>query len=355
MYILEVFALPPLKRRQYEHCRMTIQENIAALFNTCCSNPLSITKIQGDASVRQYFSVIGTNNTAIACYDPAFDASTALTYPFLVIHNLLSLHAIPVPTIKAIDAKTGILLLEDCGNLLLQNIFGSSTAQSIPTLYREIIDILVQLQAIGGDKSNIPFSISFDQQKLMFEFDFFIEHGLLDYFTPIFDQQSISTLRHEFQAIAELLVKPKHFVLNHRDFHSRNILVYHDKPVIIDFQDARMGLPQYDAASLIKDSYIKLAPSLTEELKVYHYNALRSHNLSTISFDEYLFYFDIMAFQRNIKAIGTFCYQTNVKKNKTFEHSIAPTLAYIPDYIEARTELRRAGKILQPLFESVAS
>ncbi len=335
---------------------MTIKENITALFKTSCSKPLSITKIQGDASSRQYFRVIGTNSTSIACYDPAFEASAAIDYPFLVMQELLSRHAIPVPAVKAIDAATGILLLEDCGDLLLQNLFRSPEAQNIPARYREIIDILIQLQAIGGTVStDIPFSRSFDQEKLMFEFDFFIEHGLLDYFASAFDPQQIGILRHEFEAIAELLVKPRHFVLNHRDFHSRNILVYKDKPVIIDFQDARMGLPQYDAVSLIKDSYVKLDPLLTEELKAHHYNALCLHDLSTMSFDEYLFYFDLMAFQRNIKAIGTFCFQTRVKKNNAFEHSIAPTLAYIPDYIEARTELKAAGEILRPLLDGATS
>ncbi|MFZ4524267.1 MAG: aminoglycoside phosphotransferase family protein [Chlorobium sp.] len=334
---------------------MTIKENITTLFNTCCSKPLSITKIQGDASSRQYFRVIGTNDTFIACYDPEFETSTPDTYQFLVMHKLFSTHHIPVPAVKAIDAEKGLLLLEDCGDLLLQNLFGSQNEKTIALLYQEIIDILVQLQVISGGKNNIPFSRSFDKEKLMFEFDFFIEHGLLDYFASAFDPKLIGTLRHEFEAIAELLVQPQHFVLNHRDFHSRNILVYKGKPVIIDFQDARMGLPQYDAVSLIKDSYIKLNPLLTEELKAYHFNALRRHNPGTMSFDEYLYYFDLMAFQRNIKALGTFCYQTKVKKNNAFKHSIAPTLAYLPDYIEARTELRAAGKILRPLLEGSAS
>ncbi len=334
---------------------MTIEENISAFFKSCCGHPLSITKIQGDASSRQYFRIIGITDTFVACYDPVFEASTAYTYPFLVMHALLSRHDIPVPAVKAIDSEKGLLLLEDCGELLLQNLFESQKNQTTRVLYREIIDILIQLQTIGGEKSTPPFSRSFDTEKLMFEFDFFIEHGLLDYFASSFDQQLIGTLRREFETIAELLVKPRHFVLNHRDFHSRNILVYKDKPVIIDFQDARMGLPQYDAVSLIKDSYIKLDPLLTEELKAHHYNALRSHELSTMSFDEYLFYFDLMAFQRNIKAIGTFCYQTRVKKTNAFENSIAPTLAYLPDYIEARTELKAAGEILRPLLDGAAS
>ncbi len=332
---------------------MTLQKNIAALFSACCSNPLSITKIQGDASSRQYFRVTGTNSSLVACYDPALTPASTDTYPFLVLHKLLSSHDLPVPAILAIDAEKKLLLLEDCGDLLLQNIFNSSIENTLPDLYREIIDILVQLQTIRGNQNDIPFSISFDKDKLMFEFDFFIRYGLMNYFAPIFDAQLIGRLRHEFETIAELLVKPQHFVLNHRDFHSRNILIHQNKPIIIDFQDARMGLPQYDAVSLIKDSYVSLTATLTDELKAYHYHALCGNGLTTMSFDEYLYYFDIMAFQRNIKAIGTFCYQTRIAKNSAFEHSIAPTLAYISEYIATRNELKKAGKLLHSLLEGV--
>ena len=333
---------------------MTIQNNIAAIFSACFSQPLSITKIQGDASSRQYFRVTGTNGSSIACYDKAFNTSSVDTFPFLVVHTLLARHAIAVPAILATDAENNILLLEDCGDLLLQNVFNSAIQHTIPDRYREILDTLVQLQTIRGHNNQIPFSICFDKEKLMFEFDFFIQHALRNYFAPAFGEELIGKLRYEFETIAEILVKPQHFVLNHRDFHSRNILIHQNKPVIIDFQDARMGLPQYDAVSLIKDSYVSLDPSLADELKAYHYHALSGNGLTSMSFDEYLFYFDIMAFQRNIKAIGTFCYQTRIVKNNAFELSIAPTLAYIPDYLEARNELKRAGKLLQPLFEGIA-
>jgi N-acetylmuramate 1-kinase len=331
---------------------MTIQNNIVTFFTTFfCSNPLSIVKIQGDASSRQYFRILGTQGSFIACYDPVFEASPPGSYTFLILHDLIMRHGISVPDIKTVDGRKGLLLLEDCGNFLLQNIFGSSQEKTLPDRYREIIDLLLRLQSIKGEDTEIPFSIGFDQNKLMFEFDFFIEHALCNYFAPFFDKRSIGALRHEFEAVAEILVKPQHFVLNHRDFHSRNILIHQNRPVIIDFQDARMGLPQYDAVSLIKDSYVKLDPVLAEELKAYHYHALCAHHLCTMSFDEYLYYFDIMAFQRNIKAIGTFAYQTRVKKNSAFEHSIAPTLAYLPDYINARSELSAAGKLLQPLLD----
>jgi hypothetical protein len=347
-------ALPPLKTTPGDHCRMNIQDSIASLFASLPREALAITKIQGDASSRQYFRVTSPEGSSIACYDPSFENSHSGSYPFLMLHALLSRNAIRVPAVTAVDAEKGMLILEDCGDLLLQNIFNSPAEETIPDRYHQILDILVRLQALTGDRKSIPFSIGFDCEKLMFEFDFFITHALLDYFSPVFDKQLIGSLRHEFETIAEILDEPRHFVLNHRDFHSRNILIHQHTPVIIDFQDARMGLPQYDAVSLLRDSYVQLEPALTEELKIRHYNSLVLYGLSTMSFDEYLFYFDIMAFQRNIKAIGTFCYQTRVKKNDSFEHSIVPTLNYIPDYICARAELKKAGMLLQTILEGTA-
>ncbi len=335
---------------------MSIQEQIiTSFFSRGCRTNVSVTQIQGDASSRQYFRVRDEERSLVACYDPLFEGSSPPSYPFLVMHDLCVRHGIAVPAIMATDPQKGLLLLEDCGDFLLQNLVGVETEKQIARRYREIIDLLLQFQAINGPNNMVPFSLSFDKEKLMFEFDFFIRHALQEFFAPRFNQELIPRLRTEFASIAEILVKPQHFVLNHRDFHSRNILVHHDKAVVIDFQDARMGLAQYDAVSLIRDSYVQLNPSLTEELKAYHYNALRSEKLSTMSYDEYLYYFDIMAFQRNIKAIGTFCYQTCVKKNNQFEHSIAPTLRYLPDYIEARVELKEAGELLRSLLEGVGA
>jgi aminoglycoside/choline kinase family phosphotransferase len=145
-------------------------------------------------------------------------------------------------------------------------------------------------------------------------------------------------------------VLPEHFVLNHRDFHSRNIMLFGGKPVIIDFQDARLGLPQYDAVSLLRDSYVRLDAELVDELKRYHFEQLVQHELTTLDEAEYRRLFDLMAFQRNIKAVGTFCYQTTVIGNRAFEHSIAPTLAYLREYIDARPELASAGRLLEPIM-----
>ena len=49
-------------------------------------------------------------------------------------------------------------------------------------------------------------------------------------------------------------------------------MVKNDDLVIIDFQDARMGIPQYDLSSLLDDCYYQLMPENKERLVKYYYD-----------------------------------------------------------------------------------
>ncbi|RXK82277.1 aminoglycoside phosphotransferase [Chlorobaculum sp. 24CR] len=333
---------------------MELPESIRLLFPPEERARLDLSTIKGDASNRQYFRVTGPGGASVVCADPAFRDAAPENYPFLVVRDLFARHGIRVPELLGMAHERGLLLLEDCGDLMMQDEIPMLDRNRLAARYRQIIDLLVRIQSIRPDEKTpdtaIPFSLAFDEEKLMFEFDFFIEHALNGYFRGRLDGRAIAELRGEFLAIARLLVLPEHFVLNHRDFHSRNIMLFRDEPVVIDFQDARLGLPQYDAVSLLRDSYVRLDASLVDELKRYHFEQLVRHELTAMEWTEYLRLFDLMAFQRNVKAVGTFCYQTTVIGNRAFEPCIAPTLGYLRSSIAARPELAAAGRLLEPLI-----
>lgn len=329
---------------------METREAILRQFPADDRQHADIIRIKGDASNRQYFRVSGPKGSCIACIDPAFRGNEPDTYPFLSVGNLLARNGVRVPGVIGTDSAEGLLLLEDCGDLMLQDEVEHAGTAAIGERYRQVVDILVSIQAIRPVTGAIPFSLSFDMEKLMFEFDFFISHALEGVLAGTIPPDGVAALRREFESIASLLVRPEHFVLNHRDFHSRNIMLHHDEPVVIDFQDARLGLPQYDIVSLLRDSYVRLDTPMVETLKEYHFRKLEAAGTISMAFDEYLRYFDLMAFQRNVKALGTFCYQVGVAGNRTFEPSIAPTVGFLPDYIEARPELAAAGRIMEPLI-----
>jgi len=235
----------------------------------------TITKLQGDASTREYFRVVKGDASYILCFDPALLHAKLDSYPFYILHTLLGKNDVPVPALYQASPEHGSLLLEDLGDCMVEEYNSRIDASQRRGLYRSIIDVMVRIQAIRPDGS-LPFTLAFDVEKLMFEFDFFIEHALCGYFGNDPHSPDIARLREEFLAIAGLLYRPELFVLNHRDYHSRNVMVTGGIPRIIDFQDARLGLPQYDAASLLRDSYFRLNDEEYASLIDYTYDTSRA-------------------------------------------------------------------------------
>jgi len=323
----------------------SLQNALSVFFSDTELEVLCIEPISGDASSRKYVRLRSPDKTWILCVDREYTVHPTDDYPFLVIQHLFSDCSVPVPAIIGSDKKSGMILLEDCGDILLQDAL--TTNEMNPTaLYKNAIDIMVTIQSIKANSSELPFNRCFDEAKLMFEFAFFLEHASRHAPSHGFSRKISTILHQEFQAITQLLLRPEYFVLNHRDYHSRNILVAPAGSMVIDFQDARMGLPQYDAVSLLRDSYVTLEQHFVEDMQRYHYEQLREKKLTAMNYDEYLYLFDIMAFQRNIKALGTFFNQAYYLGKKEFEQYISPTLAYLPEYINRHTELATSGEII---------
>src|SRR5215212_9895101 len=78
------------------------------------------------------------------------------------------------------------------------------------------------------------------------------------------------------------------------------------------FQDARMGPDTYDLASLLRDSYVDLAEDDSHAL-IDHFIALKREGSPAVATAEwersFRARFEMMALQRNLKALGTFGYQ----------------------------------------------
>jgi N-acetylmuramate 1-kinase len=131
-------------------------------------------------------------------------------------------------------------------------------------------------------------------------------------------------------------------VLCHRDYHSRNLMLHDSQLYIIDFQDARMGPDTYDLASLLRDSYVDLPEQTVSELLAY-FLALKGQSGEQAEFRRR---FDIMALQRNLKALGTFGYQTTARRNPVYIQYIPRTLRYVRGNLENLPEFARIRGLL---------
>ncbi|MBN1534576.1 MAG: phosphotransferase [Spirochaetes bacterium] len=307
--------------------------------------------LAGYASTRQYFRVAHRGLTRILCRDPEFTESPEGAYPFLLVHRLFADAGVPVPAVIAAERDSGFLLLEDLGDRLLDGYLPTLSGDGAESLYRHILSLLAGIQSIRGSDP-IPFGLAFDAEKLMYEFDFFTEHALMGFFGARLSDRDRRSLRAEFLRIATMLDRPELFVLNHRDFHSRNIIVRDQRPHIIDFQHARMGLPQYDLASLLRDDYVRLDDAFAGRLMEEYRLMAFERGIHHMSGDEFAHLFHLMAFQRSVKALGTFGFQITKRGNEFYRRYVKGTMGYLSPAVSRAGELAGAFGLMAPIFEA---
>ena len=90
-----------------------------------------------------------------------------------------------------------------------------------------------------------------------------------------------------------------------------------------------MGPCQYYLVSLLKDSYMQIDDSLLEELIDLYIRLKEKEEGREVDREEFCRIFDGASLQRNLKAVGTFAYQSVEKKNNRYICYIAPTLGYV--------------------------
>ncbi len=117
--------------------------------------------------------------------------------------------------------------------------------------------------------------------------------------------------------------------------------------VMLDFQDARMGPCQYDLASLLRDSYIQLPEDLVWKMVERFMERKQEREGTALDREGFIRVFDFMTIQRNLKAVGTFAYQSVTRNNDGYMKYIAPTLGYVKNTLDRRPELNPLREALQ--------
>jgi N-acetylmuramate 1-kinase len=302
-----------------------------------------VVPLTGDASDRRYFRVLvpGEASIVLSLYAAPFDFETL---SFANVARLLEKMPVPIPKVIGHADELGVLALEDLGDVTLQAHLGSVSAAEHAARYRQAVALIATLQRRGAeleDRAFIPYGISFDVEKLTWELDFFAKHFIEAYRGVTIPTSARDALRQEFAVVIQTLAaEPR--VLCHRDYHSRNLMLHHDRLYIIDFQDARMGPDTYDLVSLLRDSYVDLPEQTVDELIAY-FLALKGFSGSE---SEFRSRFDLMALQRNLKALGTFGYQTTARRNPVYIQYIPRTLRYVSRNLEHLPHFARLRELL---------
>jgi len=327
-------------------------------------------RLPGDASNRRYFRVElagGPPPSVIvmqlaepegfkASEEAVSGVATTITeLPFLNVLRHLDQAGTPVPALYYYDPAAGLLYLEDFGDVTLAEAAQKGSQAERAILYREAIDILVEMHVRASSRRDdrcLAFTRGFDVPLLMWEFEHFLEYGVVARRGEPMCADDADPVHAEFQKIAELMAaQPR--IFTHRDYHSRNLMV-RGAPVkgrrlgVIDFQDALMGPAAYDLASLLRDAYIALDEELIDELVARYLDGIARQGAAVPDRRAFRQVFDFTSIQRNLKAAGRFVYIDRVKNNPKFLADIPRVLGYVKRNLVRYPELAALRKHLTP-------
>jgi aminoglycoside/choline kinase family phosphotransferase len=262
-----------------------------------------IKKISGDASFREFYRLKKNNKTSIIVSAKKDKYKNLIVYS--AINNILNSNKIHAPRLISNHYKNNIIEISDLGDKSFYDFIVSKKNKI--NEYKSLIKLIIKLQKIkikkiyklGKFKVKLPkYTSSHLHKESDLFFDWYLKHSL--------KRKKISKvkrlLRTELNKVYKKL-KFKNDTFVHRDFHVSNIMISKKKLGLIDSQDAIIGNPLYDVASLIDDVRIKLSQDLQDNLfKFYYKNSkYKKEKIEKLKND-----FVILSVQRNLKILGIF-------------------------------------------------
>src|SRR5690348_1207527 len=282
-------------------------------------------RLAGDASTRSYErmtrgaeTILLMNSPRRADGPPVHDGKpySAIAHlaedvaPFIAMARALRQRGLSAPKIFASDRAAGLLLIEDLGDAFIAS---GVPPKPIEERYEAAVDVLLALhrqilpQTLVVESDSTYTLPRYDMDALLIEVEL-----LLDWHLPRLGASVSDALRQSYvglwrDALTPALDTPQTWVL--RDFHSPNLMWLPQRQGIarvglLDFQDAVIGSPAYDLASLTQDARVDI-PELMEVALLSRYVRARR---SEPDFDAPNFarLYATLAAQRASKILGIF-------------------------------------------------
>ncbi len=345
---------PPDERRVAETVRSKLP------FRAECTG---LSPLEGDASNRRYYRIaLGEKPPHSVILMQLADqegfkqseeavsgtAAAIAELPFTNVRRHLARAGVAVPTLYHHDEAAGLLYLEDFGDVTLAEACRQVEDAELTNLYRAAVEMLVRIHTKATSPANpgcIAFHRSFDVALLNWEFEHFLEFGVVARNGRPMCANDMQAIQAEFHKLAELIASQPR-VFTHRDYHSRNLMVHGKRIGVLDFQDALLGPPTYDLASLLRDAYREVDDSLIEDLLAYYQDQVAKQRPASMRRPGFRRLFDLTSIQRNLKAAGRFVYIERVKGNPKFLEDVPRTLGYVRRNLLRYPELANLHKLL---------
>tara|TARA_B100000700_G_scaffold66825_1_gene73697 strand:+ start:503 stop:1468 length:966 start_codon:yes stop_codon:yes gene_type:complete len=296
-------------------------------------------KIRSDASFREFFRLQKEKKTSIIVTAKKERFKNLVAYS--AINKFLKSNGIHTPRLISQYFKEGILEIEDFGDKTLLHYVKKSKNKL--SLYKKCVDVILKIQKIKPVKK-IKFSSnkyinlnSYNTASLHKESNLFFDWYLQGVIGKKKSSKYKKIIKRELHKLYKKIFFKNQFIV-HRDFHVSNIMPTNKNLGVIDTQDAILGNPMYDLASLIDDVRVKVPSSVKKKTFQYYLKkcSIKKKQIHLLKND-----FDILSIQRNLKILGIF-YRLFKRDNKP------QYLKYLP-YTWFLIELRMKNKIFKRL------
>ncbi len=197
------------------------------------------------------------------------------------------------------------LLGPSCEGAYLVEDLGDQHLAHLPTVenYRNLCASWHRFSQASLPSQHPNASLRLDATLFQRELDMFLRRYLEAYRGFSFSNKSRQEIETACQNMATQAAKGPQ-CLQHRDFHSRNVLLMATGDIAwIDHQDLRQGPLFYDLASLFTDAYVDLSDSVYQLLEQNKFELGTRFQLSSDQTQELFLH---CALQRVLKALGTF-------------------------------------------------
>jgi len=283
-------------------------------------------RMAGDASTRSYARLIRDDGVFILMNSPKRPDGAAIyggkpysavahlaesVVPFVAMAKGLREYGLLAPEILHADLAQGLLVIEDLGD---ERVVAGDPPVPIEERYEAAVDALLalheqQLPDLLPVAPHLEYRIPpYDLEAFLIEAEL-----ILDWYLPRLDAPVTDDAREQFrslwgEALQPAIEAPPTWVL--RDYHSPNLLWLPNRKGlarlgILDFQDAVMGPPAYDLASLLQDARVDVVEP-TELALLGRY--LRRRRAADPDFDgaQFIKIYVTLAAQRASKILGIF-------------------------------------------------
>ncbi len=313
----------------------------------CSTRKIKRIRLKGNGSDRVWYRMTtGKHSLVMVDHGIRKNNQVCEVDAFVAIGRHLHAASLPVPKIYLDDTFSGLVFLEDLGNLHLQNVVRQcKRLEDITRWYKSVIERLIKMSVYGARN----FNLSWTYQSPYYNSEIILEKECR-YFIEAFLQKYLdwdlnyADYKEDFESLAQ---KTLAFATNgfmHRDMQSRNIMVKNNETYFIDFQGGRLGPIQYDLASLLIDPYVELPDPLQEQLLDYFIKKLSAY--VNVDPDKFRICYHLCTLTRNLQILGAFGYLSKSKGKVYFEK-------YIPKAVE--TLKHNLTRLESPKFTKLQS